>query len=343
MGPNTAQPSSPKAQMSDGIKLLVHCCLVDGCTKRYTDPSSLRKHLKTTHDFIEPGQYRKYLDAKKALGGEVGILEKELFKRDHALNLTASFRGNAKTTLNGADMETGDSNEQLPQISLNTAMTLYDLLQTPPPQLEKDKKISDQKILGSDLNFGMSNSGQQNSNNVLQNMLTSGMLQPNALTKTCMFGGDQQVNQHLNQQLSQQLNMNFANQTSLPISVENNFNQAQFLRSSPNNMINLNNFSQNLLSQNILSQSGVAQNISAPNSLSQISHDDVSQNNISQNNISQNNVSQNNNVQRGQNNLCLNSLTQNSSLLPQLSNANSSNLQNIAIALTLLLNQNQNK
>ena len=41
--------------------------MVDGCTKRYTDPSSLRKHLKTTHDFIEPGQYRKYLDAKKAI------------------------------------------------------------------------------------------------------------------------------------------------------------------------------------------------------------------------------------------------------------------------------------
>ena len=44
-------------------------CLVDGCVKKYTDPSSLRKHLKTTHQFIEPGQYRKYLNAKEAFEG----------------------------------------------------------------------------------------------------------------------------------------------------------------------------------------------------------------------------------------------------------------------------------
>ncbi len=95
--------------------------MVDGCTKRYTDPSSLRKHLKTTHDFIEPGQYRKYLDAKKALGGEVGILEKELFKREE--------ENNRKRNNQSLNNETSD---KMPQISLNTAMTLYNLLQTPP-------------------------------------------------------------------------------------------------------------------------------------------------------------------------------------------------------------------
>lgn len=59
-----------------------YCCNVMSCTKRYTDPSSLRKHLKTTHDFIEPGKYRKFLDAKNNTSNLLGTVdEKELLKK----------------------------------------------------------------------------------------------------------------------------------------------------------------------------------------------------------------------------------------------------------------------
>ena len=56
-----------------------YCCGVMNCTKRYTDPSSLRKHLKTTHDFIEPGKYRKFLDAKSCFQGLLD--EREILKK----------------------------------------------------------------------------------------------------------------------------------------------------------------------------------------------------------------------------------------------------------------------
>ena len=39
-----------------------YVCKAPGCTKRYTDPSSLRKHVKTVHgvDFYAQGGHKKH-------------------------------------------------------------------------------------------------------------------------------------------------------------------------------------------------------------------------------------------------------------------------------------------
>ena len=36
-------------------------CKVEGCTKRYTDPSSLRKHMKTVHGALPQPNKKVFL------------------------------------------------------------------------------------------------------------------------------------------------------------------------------------------------------------------------------------------------------------------------------------------
>ena len=252
--------------------------MVDGCTKRYTDPSSLRKHLKTTHDFIEPGQYRKYLDAKKALGGEVGILEKELFKRE-------------EETRNGT--QNNDQSDKMPQISLNTAMTLYNLLQTPPSNNTNTEETGAN-------NINSTSSFQSSSNTTVQKLLQVQNNNTNLLP------------------LQNSHNLTFQNFT------QNN-QLSNLLRSQSSN-INLNQPSPAQFFKN-------ASNISNPPVHNLLNFNNLTQNSSSNNFFQQNQVN----------------TAQNSNLLPQLSNNNNialnnssdnSNIQNIALALTLLLNQN---
>ncbi len=52
-----------------------YVCHAIGCTKRYTDPSSLRKHVKTVHgdDFYNSKRHKgNYYDEGGAAGGGAG-------------------------------------------------------------------------------------------------------------------------------------------------------------------------------------------------------------------------------------------------------------------------------